>query len=417
MTGTIDIPARRRRAARRAGAASRAALCLGIASLAWGVQAGGPAAKGPAAKAPAAAIDYVQLHAFTRDEGECPDGALVRDTDGRFFGLTQRGGKHGVGTVYKISAKGKVKVLHDFGLGTGEGKGPNGSLVQVAGYLYGVTRGGGTTDDGVAFRISPFGEFTLLHSFTEAIDGRWPQGPLVLASDGNLYGTTWLGGTHGQGTVFRIDLQGNVTTLWNLDPQGTPGDPGNPGGGLILAADGRLVGTSVSGGADGFGTVFAVNLDGTHAVLHDFDGMDAWDDSNGVVQAEDGAFYGTTPSDTRNAAGVAFRLEADGTFTVLHDFKNTKLWRPAGRPAEWGKRGRIFAGTAALGGAFAQGGIWRMDTTGRYEDVYDFGQAVQGGKDGTQPSAGLLWAREAFYGTTCSGGADDRGTVFRFSWH
>jgi uncharacterized repeat protein (TIGR03803 family) len=387
-------------------------LTVALCGTAWGAPTSERATRNPAVT-----VDYEQLHAFSSDEGSCPDGALLRASDGLLYGMTRRGGKHGAGTLFRLNAAGKVEVMHTFGLGAGEGRGANGSLIEVNGYLYGVTRRGGPSDDGVVFRLSLDGEFTLLHTFAGPVDGKWPQGPLLLASDGNLYGATWLGGTYDEGTVFRMDLKGNVTTLWHMNPRGM-GDPASPGGGLIQAGDGRIIGTSAVGGSSFDGTVFAVGLDGSHEVLHDFDGPNGWDDYNGITQGMDGAFYGTTPSDSQTASGVAFKLQSDGGYTVLHYFSSdgTGLWSPYGSLAVWGKLGNVVVGTAAGGGAFNQGGIWRMTTDGKYEVLYDFGNNVQGGPDGNEPLAGLLRSGKWFYGTTCSGGLDNIGTVFRISW-
>jgi uncharacterized repeat protein (TIGR03803 family) len=368
------------------------------------------------AMADTAIATYVQLHAFTTAEGQCPNGALLLSKDGNLYGMTQSGGLHGKGTVYALDPSGALRVLHNFGRGKNEGATPNGSLIEVGGVLYGVTQKGGESDRGVAFKLTKKGRFTLLHSFAGDIDGIWPQGPLVLATDGNFYGTTGFDGVSGGGVLFRMDKAGNVTPLWNMEIPG-PG-PSRPLGGLIQASDGRLYGTSQNGGAGGIGTVYSYDLDGTQTVVHDFGGQgeeEGWIPDSGVMQGRDGAFYGTTPSDLQIAAGVAFRVTATGDYTEMHHFSDAdgEGWAPMGRLLEPGDD--VFVGTTFIGGTHDDGTIYRMTASGGFKYLHMFGDPIEGGGvDGSGPKAGLTRTGKGEYvGTTCYGGAANVGTIYR----
>ncbi len=158
------------------------------------------------------------LHTFTGGaDGAFPVGSLVRDAQGNLYGTATNGGRlnkacpTGCGTVYKLApgpgATWTFTVLHKF---TGEGDGyyPAGGLVQdPKGNLYGLTGGNtcwGNTCAGSLYEVTPAGVETVLYKFKGTTDGQFPSGALVLDAEGNLYGTTYLGGAYGYGTVFKV---------------------------------------------------------------------------------------------------------------------------------------------------------------------------------------------------------------------
>ena len=193
------------------------------------------------------------------------------------------------------------------------GAGPNlGSLVQDKdGNLYGTTRGGGAYDRGTVFKINREGTLTTLYSFcsqTDCTDGSLPQAELVLGADGKLYGTTYQGGAYcspqGCGTVFKITREGTLTTIHSF--AGTDGAA--PYGGLLLGADGKFYGTTGAGGVYGDGTVFKITREGTLTTLHSFDGTDGSEPDDGLLLGADGKFYGTTLYGGANGYGTVFSL-------------------------------------------------------------------------------------------------------------
>jgi uncharacterized repeat protein (TIGR03803 family) len=244
------------------------------------------------------------LYPFTgASDGKNPGAALVQGTDGNFYGTTEFGGivgsNHGLGagTVFQITPSGSLTTLYSF-TGGSDGSGPYAGLVQGAdGNFYGATAGGGNGSVGTVFQITSSGSLTTLHSFTYAVDGASPVASLIQGADGNFYGTTGDGGIggQGQGTVFQITTSGSLTTLYSF----TGGkDGGKPKSGVIQGADGNFYGTTYIGGSYGAGTVFRITTSGSLSTLYSFTD-DAANDGDGaypvgLVQGTDGKFYGTT---------------------------------------------------------------------------------------------------------------------------
>jgi uncharacterized repeat protein (TIGR03803 family) len=213
------------------------------------------------------------LYKFCSQTG-CPDGAqpsgLFQATNGDLYGATGMGGVTlSGGTVFKITPSGTLTTLYSFA----NGDGPPGALVQANGDIYGTAGNGGANNGGTVFKIAPGGTLTMLYSFcsqTGCTDGEGPAG-LILATDGNLYGTTAGGGDasgvaacsfypiSGCGTVFRITPTGTLTTLYTFCTQSGCPDGGRPNG-LVQATNGTLYGITNGGGAYGSGTVFSLSL-------------------------------------------------------------------------------------------------------------------------------------------------------------
>ena len=185
---------------------------------------------------------------------------------------------------------------------------PEAGLVRGSdGNFYGTTYFGGTNGDGTVFKITPSGTLTTLYSFAGS-DGVDPVAGLVQGIDGNFYGTTYQGGANGEGAVFKITPSGTLTTLY-----GFAGSDGEfPYAGLVQGSDGNFYGTTVFGGADcldlGCGTVFQITPSGTLTTLYNFAGSDGVAPYAGLVQGSDGNFYGTTQQGGANNVGTVFRL-------------------------------------------------------------------------------------------------------------
>jgi uncharacterized repeat protein (TIGR03803 family) len=261
------------------------------------------------------------LYNFSGNDGNGP-GRLIQGIDGSFYGTTSSGGSSrttgncgqaGCGTVFKIAQDGTFTTLHNFD--SNDGSLITAGLVQGAdGDLYGTATEGGSSNCqygcGSIYKISTSGTFTTLYSFCTSLpctDGSYPQSGLVLATDGNFYGTTETGGT-GAGTVFKVTPNGSLTTLYTFSYS----TGFSPLGTLIQASDGNFYGTTYGGGSGGYGTVFRITPSGRLTTLHCFDGTDgSLLDYGGVVQGVDGKFYGTTPSGGASDNGVVFSLTVD----------------------------------------------------------------------------------------------------------
>jgi uncharacterized repeat protein (TIGR03803 family) len=255
------------------------------------------------------------LYGFTGgSDGEWPYAGLVLDTAGNLYGTTLDGGASGSGTAFKVVPKTKKEtVLYSFTGSGGDGAYPFAGLVRdSSGNLYGVTVAGGTSGYGTVFKVAKTGKETVLYSFTGGADGGYPiYGYLVRDSAGNLYGTTEIGGTYGYGTVFKVSAKGTETVLYSF----TGGaDGGEPISGLVRDAKGNLYGTTFEGGSNscqgytGCGTVFEVSAKGTETVLHSFDYSDGAAPFASLLRDAKGNLYGTTFYGGSSAAGTVFKL-------------------------------------------------------------------------------------------------------------
>jgi uncharacterized repeat protein (TIGR03803 family) len=189
-------------------------------------------------------------------DGELPSTGLVMDAAGNLYGTTPNGGAYQWGTVYEIAATSHQQtVLYSFGATVSDGLTPSASLVlDKSGNLYGTTINGGANGAGTVFEISK-GKETLLWNFgSSSTDGSAPQSALVLDSTGNMYGTTIFGGTLGQGTVFKVTPAGQESVLYNFT--GLGGDGAQPYSGLVMDSSGNLYGTTFKGGSSNGGSIF-----------------------------------------------------------------------------------------------------------------------------------------------------------------
>jgi uncharacterized repeat protein (TIGR03803 family) len=200
----------------------------------------------------------------------------------------------------KASAQ-TLTTLHQFSDGP-DGRSPTRGLIQGDdGYFYGTTFRGGTNNDGTVFKINPAGTLTTLWQFGGGADGSNPDGGLTKATDGYLYGTTAGGGTNRAGTVFRITSAGALTTLYQFDGRADRGTPET----LVQGRDGDFYGTSLAL----FGTVFRINSAGTLTTLWRFsNGADGGNPEGKLVQKSDGYFYGTTSQGGTNRWAPCSRL-------------------------------------------------------------------------------------------------------------
>jgi uncharacterized repeat protein (TIGR03803 family) len=266
-------------------------------------------------------------------DGSEPLAGLVQSTDGDFYGTTNAGGADGAGIVFKVTREGVLTTLHSFCLQGGlcsDGSFPTAGLVEGNdGNFYGTTSFGGTcgidSGCGTGFKISSEGMFTTLYSFcTQAncADGSRPVAGLVQGSDGNLYGTTYAGGVHGAGTVFKLTLRGKLTTIYSFCAETNCADGAEPDATLIQATDGNLYGTTQYGGNIncntsyedmGCGTLFSINTHGGHTTLHVFDFTDGAYPESPLTQATTGKLYGTTYGGGNlcgeRGCGTIFRLD------------------------------------------------------------------------------------------------------------
>jgi uncharacterized repeat protein (TIGR03803 family) len=343
----------------------------------------------------------------TDAEGPDDGNALIQANDGNLYGVTYGGGANGTGTVFTITSAGVETVLWSFGSGT-DGQNPYGRLVQAGdGNLYGTTHSGGTHNMGTVFKITPTGTESVLWSFGSGVDGRGPYGGLVQATDGNFYGTTEGGGTHGGGTVFKITPSGVETVLWSFG-SGTDGQV--PWGALIQAVDGNFYGTTGIGGARNVGTVFKITPVGVESVLWSFgNGTDGNSPYGSLLQASDGNFYGMTNNGGTNNLGAVFKVTPTGVETVLWSFgSGTDGQLPFGGGLIEGTDGNFY-GLTSNGGTNNTGTVFQITPGGTERVIWSFG----GGADGQDPYGSLLLGKNGFIYGLASGGGSGHGVVFQ----
>jgi uncharacterized repeat protein (TIGR03803 family) len=328
------------------------------------------------------------LHNFTgAPSGSDPNPVLVTSI-GEIYGTTFYGGTNNYGMVYKL-AGGKQTALYNF---KGDTDGANPAVApparDSAGNLYGTAGGGGAANVGTVFKISPSGEEMTLHSFTGGADGANPDSGVILGPGGNLYGTTSAGGSGSltglqEGVVFKVTTIGEETVLYSFTGLDDGGQP-PPESWLALDAEGNLYGTTYSGGTANGGVVYKLTPTGEETVLFNFTGgADGAYPTTGVVLDAAGNLYGTNSFGGSLGGGVLFELSPAGEFTVLHNFGGGA----AGDQAEGvvlDSAGNLFGATGFGGGpgCFLNSGCglaFGVDPAGNYSVIYTF----TGGADGT----------------------------------
>jgi len=252
------------------------------------------------------------VHSFQ----ESPDGANpyagLLNVNGELYGTTyDDGGGKNYGCVFALSTSGAEHVVYSFG---SVANGPNGAypaapLIEVNGELYGTTSGGGASQFGTVFQVSPAGVERVLHSFGGVSnDGQYPAAGLIYVN-GTLYGTTPYGGASGHGTVFKLTTTGQETVLYSFR--------GSPDGAYPLSSltyvNGTLFGTTSSGGGgggycqDGCGTVFKLSTSGQEKIIYTFTGQGGANPAAGLLDVN-GVFYGTTAGGGTDGVGTVFKV-------------------------------------------------------------------------------------------------------------
>lgn len=216
------------------------------------------------------------------------------------------------------------------------------------GNFYGTTYGGGNYSSGTVFRITTSGVFTSLLSFS-GMNGANPRAGLTLGPDGNFYGTTQYGGSNNLGTVFKINPSG--TMAWATSFDGTNDNGSQPISGLVLAADGNFYGTTPNGGSNNVGTVFRVTTNGVLTPLLSFPTYPYYygQPAAELALAPDGDLYGTGMNGGNSSCGSVFRVTTNGVLHFVAEFNLTNGCSPAAR-LTWGGDG-YFYGTTSGGGA------------------------------------------------------------------
>jgi uncharacterized repeat protein (TIGR03803 family) len=350
-------------------------------ALLYGMTEGGGASSGGVIFSfDTATKTYKDIHDFSTASGKNPYGDLVQGNNGKLYGVTEAGGANSDGVIFSFDTALKTyKDIYDFN-GT-NGKNPYGTLLQLSDYsFYGMASAGGATNSGVIFKADTSGNYTKLLDFNVQSDGSNPHGSLVYATNNLFYGMTNQGGKYGYGVLFSYDP--SSTTYTNLiDFNDTNG--ASPYGSLIQATNGLLYGMTYSGGAYNLGVIFTYNYStSTYSIIHNFK-----NDSTGknpystLLQAANGKLYGTTVTGGKKNYGTVFSIDMSGAnYTVLHSFIQSSLLDgdyPYGKLTQLSKGGGIV-GIASSNGSYGYGMAFMIDTgTHSCYDLYDFSSPTE----------------------------------------
>lgn len=394
-----------------------------------------------------------------------PASGLVEGPDGAFYGTSGGGGANALGTVYRITAAGELRILHSFAGGV-DGAGPQGGLVRVGDDFYGTTSGSPPASNGTVFRISMSGTFATVFSFG-GTNGSRPYATLTLGSDGRLYGTTLFGGSPpafgSNGTLYRLYPDGSGFEV--LHSFGAPGDGRVPWAGVIEGEPGTFYGVTSGGGiGPGWGTLYTWDAAGGYAVLHSFAGGVAGTSPQGELfyDGSTGQLWGTTGGGGTTNCGTVFKRPPAAAVSVVHSFDcvtatapiaglvlgpDGQLWGttygtyssggasvfridpvdpshpvsivhafPGGQVNVRGRLlvaddGRVYGTNEGVYNRIDRGSVFRIDPRAgnAFETLRAFGLA----DPGWEPQSLAAGSDGALYGTTHYGGSQGLGTAFR----
>jgi uncharacterized repeat protein (TIGR03803 family) len=302
------------------------------------------------------------LHSFNVTDGRYPYAGLI-SVKGTLYGTTLGGGDAGYGTVFSITISGTESILWSF-KGVPDGDGPGAGLINVSGKLYGTTGYGGSVGGsycepasfscGTVFEVSTSGKENVLYNFRGGeSDTDHPIAPLI-DLNGTFYGTTFGISGADVGAVYSVTTSGHENVLYSF--KGVFGDGAMPAAGLT-DVNGTLYGTTTIGGTAGEGTVFSVTTNGTERVLHSFKGNGGAEPYSGLTYLN-GMLYGTTRNGGTTNNGTIFGITTAGVQRVLYDFKDGKDGaHPEGGLLQF--KGSLY-GTTSEGGTYGYGTVFSL---------------------------------------------------------
>jgi uncharacterized repeat protein (TIGR03803 family) len=378
------------------------------------------------------ASTFKVVFSFSFQNGSGPNGGLISDSEGNFYGTTQFGGpSDNRGVVFKLNAQGQETVLYSF-TGQADGGIPIGRLIRdTAGNLYGITSSGGdaTCSCGTVFKLETNGTLKVLHAFKGGTDGAQNQGQaelgLVLV-DGALYGSASFGGVSGCdgslgcGVIFKVTMAGKETVLYRFTGAADGAFPQD----LIADKAGNIYGeTGGSYSPGNGGTLFKITTAGKLTTFYTFpEGAAGTSPRWGLTRNASGVFYGVTQfgGNTTTCAvgtvgcGVLFTVNAADKEHVPHTFGNiaNNGEEPSGSLLD--AKGNFF-GTTVYGGtdnsdcSLGCGVVYELSSAGKYYVLHRF----SGANDGSNPSGPLAEDSSGnVWGADMNGGSGGNGVIY-----
>ena len=339
---------------------------------------------------------YTDMHDFNNSDGCCANypSTLLQGQDGNIYGATTTGGKLGGGNIFRMTPAGTFTDIYDFD-GT-HGEFPQGGIsLGFDGNFYGTAYFGGTSSAGVAFKITPSGTYSVLYNFTNGSDGGYPRTPPVQAPDGNLYGVT--GSSSPNQVLYKLTPSGTFSVITTVASQSY-----SP---LLVGTDGNLYGTTLYGGTYNRGTAFQFSpAKKKLKIIHNFNvSSDGGVPYGPLMQGVDGKLYGTTSGGGSASGGTLFQMSTAGKIVVLVNFSTTNEANGATpfSGVVQGSDGFLY-GVASVGGSNGIGTLFKVDTAGKnFAVLHNFATA-----DGDTPlSTPLLHTNGKIYGLTFHGGS------------
>lgn len=383
------------------GAYPQAELVQGADNVLYGVASGGGTTNQGTIFRVTTGGAFTLLHSFTGPDGARPLAALTVGAGGVLYGATSQGGARDKGLVFSLGVDGTFTVLHEFGSIGNDGVTPRGPLlIGTDGSLLGTTYAGGQAGSGTVFQITAAGAYAQLYAFGNSLAN--PLGNLVQTPDGTLYGVASTGsfGFNGiAGGVYSLAADGTITVLHAFSYN----DGQTPLAGLVLARDGNLYGTTSVGGANysSYGVVYQITVGGAYTIFHTFSQsvLEGGLSQAPLVQGADDFLYGVTAGNTY-LGGTLFKIRDDGALTTLHTFTS-----PNGANPQPGllhaSDGNIYG--ALYNGNSGYGSIFQLTAADVFSTFHTFSGSTE---DGASPAGNLFQgADNNIYGLTNSGGA------------
>jgi len=363
---------------------------------------------------PVANVCTNKLNFAGSTNGRAPIGSLMTASNGKLYGMTQYGGSTNNGVLFDFDPNSGIynKIL-DFMITTSTGTGPQGSLMKASdGMLYGLALGGGANYSGVLFQYDPItGIYTNKFDFDGVLHGSNPSGTLVEATNGLLYGITLYGGTSNMGVLFEYDPETNTCTK-KIDFVGAA-NGSYPNGSLMLADNDKLYGMTQQGGTSNYGVLFEYYpLTNTFVKKVNFDGVvNGRNPYGSLIQKSDGFLYGMTSFGGGLGLGVLFRYNPSvNSFDALVNFSGTTMGSNPYGSLVLASNGSLY-GLTSQGGVNSLGVLFEYNSSGVYTKHIDF----DGSANGSGSRATLMQASNGnLYGMTYQGGVSNNGVLFEF---